>query len=51
MAGELEKSLGVLKQVEHVVDDDEQRQTVRDQIRETEELIKEKVSSDTGEEK
>ena len=53
MAGELEKSLSVLRQVEQIVDDDEQLQAIRDQICGTEELLNEKKnkSSDTGEKK
>ena len=51
MAGDLNKSLDILRKVEQSVQDDEQLQTIRDQIRETEELIRAKESSDSGEEK
>lgn len=51
MAGELEKSLTVLKSVESVVEDEEQLQAIKEQISETEKLIEESKVSDSGEEK
>lgn len=51
MAGDLEKSLDVLRQTEKIVDDREQLQAVRDQINETEKMIMDKESLAAGEKK
>jgi len=51
IAGELEKSLDVLKQTEKIIDDEEQLQAVRDQINETEKMIMDKKSLKAGEKK
>lgn len=51
IAGDLEKSLDVLKQTEKIIDDEEQLQIVRDQINETEKMIMDKKSLEAGEKK
>lgn len=51
VAGDLEKSLAVLKQTKKIVDDEEQLQAVRDQINETEKMIMDKKSLEAGEKK
>lgn len=51
MAGKYEKSLAVLKKVEQKVEEQDQLEAIREQIAETEKLINEKESPETGEEK